>query len=139
MRIEDQYLPLEGRPRFARKMVALWRLHHMSRGEGLAVLVPAGEWPANGPAELAGARVEHPDWYTFANGVIVAGRVGEGEVRFAMSVMHRALIGMTLDQLALCSAFGAFPVDGGRDGALWLAPHHQTGEVPSFVLPRRQP
>lgn len=136
---EDGYIPLDERPAYARKMVAVWRLHHLARGEELTVLVPAGEWPAGGPDEVTGARVEHPDWYEYPNGVMVVGMV-EGVPRFAISVAHRLLASMSAADLAQCTAFGELPVDPARgDGKVWFAPDPVTGATPMFVLPRSKP
>jgi len=132
---DGQYIPIKDRPAFVRKVVAVWRLHHLAQGDELAVYLPADEWPPGGPAEVAGAIVEHPDWYDHPNGVMVIGGVA-GTVRFAISVAHRMLAPMSAADLALCTAFGELPTSGADDGSVWFAPDPATGAAPVFVLPR---
>jgi len=134
---EGQYIPIADRPAFVRKVVAVWRLHHLARGEELAVFVPAGEWPADGPAEVGGAVVDHPDWYTYANGVMVLG-LARGEIRFAISIAHRMLAAWSTEDLTRCTLFGDLPLDAvAADGRVWFPPDPVTGETPMFRLPRR--
>lgn len=95
----------------------------------------ADEWPPGGPAEVAGAKVEHPDWYDHPNGIMVIGGVG-GTLRFAISVAHRMLAPLSAADLTQCTAFGELPTSGADDGRVWFAPDRATGAAPVFVLPR---
>lgn len=130
---EVQPLPLADRPAFARKMLAVWRLHHLDRGEDLKITVAPGEWPDGQPREVKGVPVEehesmHPQL------VWVWGRA-RGTWRWAANCAFVLPMELDAEQLAITSVYGALPDDDGQ-GRLWLAPSPETGEVPMWTLPR---
>lgn len=126
-------LPIADRPRFARKMIAVWRWHHMARGEDLTVCVWPGEWPAGTPHEVAGAGVTEGK-VGGAGGQLVLGRVGD-VWRGAYQLASRYLVDLTPDDLAIACAFTEVDMDD-PEMKLWLHPDPVTGEVPMWAIRR---
>jgi hypothetical protein len=128
--MSDHLLPVEGRPRFARKMVAVWRWHHMARGEEMTVFVWPGEWP-DAPREVAGAAVKEGT-VGGAGGVLVLGRVGE-VWRGAYQLASRLWDGTSPSDLAIACAFTEVDLSD-PEMKVWLHPDPVTGDVPMWAV-----
>jgi hypothetical protein len=42
-------MPLSDRPRFVRRLTAVWRLHHLAAGQDLTAVIWSGEGPLDIP------------------------------------------------------------------------------------------
>lgn len=128
-------IPLADRPRFAAKMIAVWRWHHMARGgEDLTVYVKPGEWPDDAPRQVKGVRVEDNDQIGGEGAVLVLGRVNgrlRGALQVAAQIWHDSRCSPA--QLAIATAFMEF--DDDLNMTLWLHPDPQTGETPVWQRP----
>lgn len=124
-------MPLSERPAMARKMIAVWRLHHLSSGEELSVTVWPGEWPDDQPHEVKGVRVEESDQIGGSGAMLVLGRVGE-VWRGCYQLCSSLLADMAPVDLAICTAF--MEVGADRDMKLWLHPSPETGDVPMWTV-----
>lgn len=131
-------IPVAGRPRFAAQMVAVWRWHHMARGEELSVVVRPGEWPDGEPLEVKGVPVVEDDKIGGANAVLVLGRVGS-HWRAAYQIAAQMWVdaAITTQDLAIATVFMEF--DGSLDMTVWLHPDPETGEVPMWTHKGRAP
>lgn len=127
-------LDMADRPRFARTMVAVWRWHHLAKGEDLVVLVWPGEWPEGGPAEVAGARVDTSEDIGGRSAILVLGKA-RGKWLGAQQLMSSAWRGITAKDLAIACAF--MEVGDDRRLKIWLHPDPDTG-APSPVWTRRR-
>lgn len=126
-------LPLADRPRFAAKMIAVWRWHHMAMGEELAVTIMPGEWPIDTPYELKGCKiVEHPS-VGGSGGVLVLGRKGS-DWYGAYQLATADQLGWSTEELALATFY--MKVGDDPDMKLWLSPDPVTGEVPMWSIAR---
>lgn len=127
-------IPLEARPRFARKMVGVWRWHHLARGEDLTVVVWPGEWPAGAPREVVGADVTEMAFGGAAGGMFVLGRVG-ATWKGAYQIAHPLIADLPTDLVAVTCAF--VQVDPTNpDMTMWLHPDPKTGQVPMWSIRR---
>lgn len=129
-------MPLQDRPLFARRMIAVWRLHHLSAGEELKVRVHSGEWPDGHPAEVKSVPVVEDDVASGGpGGVLVLGRIGDvWRAAFNVAVdLHR---NTPAAELAIVSAY--MEVTAPRAPLrIWMHPDPRTGEVPMWeFLPR---
>ncbi len=130
---DEHRLPIADRPRFAAQMIAVWRWHHLRKGEDLSVTIHPGEWPEGVPMEVKGCEVVEHEVGGGPGGVLVLGRVGE--VWKAAYTMALAWPGgpMSVQELATTSFY--MEVDGSADIKLWMAPNPATGEVPAWLVP----
>lgn len=127
------HLPLSARPAFVRKMIAVWRWHHLAQGEDLVVLVYPGEWPDGEPREVKGIPVKEEPTIGGPGVVMVMGRVGEAwKVAYNMAV--EPLCDMSPQDLAICTIY--LQIDDSRDLRIWMHPSPETGEVPMWVKRR---
>lgn len=126
-------LPLAGRPAYARKMIAVWRLHHLAAGDELTVTVWPGEWP-DAPREVQGVPVVEDERVGGPESMMILGRVGTAW-RVAYNHCYRLAAELGVDDLALTTAF--LELDENRDMRLWLSPSPETGEVPMWSITRR--
>lgn len=131
-------IPLPGRPGFARKMIAVWRLHHLTNGEDLTVTVWPGEWPADAAREVKGVPVVEDDRIGGKGAVMVLGRVGD-MWRAAYNLAVVPFAGVAPVDLAVATAFMEVGEDPGSNIKLWLHPDPADGTVPMWEIPRRIP
>lgn len=125
---------LADRPRFAAKMIAVWRWHHMAQGEDLAVTVMPGEWPDGVAHEIKGCPVVEDKAPSGAGGMLVLGRKGTkwyGAYQLAIADTLR----FSVQELAIMTAFMEVAED--RSMKLWLHPSPETGEVPMWQMAPR--
>lgn len=127
-------LPLAERPAFARKMIAVWRLHHLAAGEDLTVTVWPGEWPDDQPREVKGVPVVEDDRIGGTGAVMILGKT-RGVWRACYQIATTLFAGMTADDLAICTAFMSVADD--RSMKLWLHPDPVSGEVPMWAIAPR--
>lgn len=125
-------IPLAARPRFAAKMLAVWRWHHMAAGEQLSVTVMPGEWPEDQPHEVRGCPVHESDQIGGPGAVMVLGQVG-AVWRGAYQLAVLPLAGWQVQEIAVATAF--LEVDAARRAKLWLHPDPATGETPMWEMP----
>lgn len=125
-------IPIADRPAFARTMLAVWRLHHLVRGEDVSVNIHAGEWPEGVPREVAGVPVV--DWDKCRSGdVWVIGRKGDVWVTaYQLAVSYIA--DWPAQEIAITSAYVEVK-GGGAPLTVWLHPSPETGEVPMWQVP----
>lgn len=128
-----ELLPVADRPSFARKMLAVWRLHHLAAGADLTICVYPGEWPDDAPREVKGVPVRDDDALIAGGpgGIFVLGRARESW-RWAFSLASAAGADMSARDLAIMTAYGE--VDNDRNARFWLSPDPVTGEVPMWML-----
>jgi hypothetical protein len=127
-------LSLDDRPRFAAKMVAVWRWHHMRAGEELSVTVHRGEWPDGVPHEVKGCQVvEHDTAAGGPGGMLALGRADDSW-RWAYNMAVDEILGWSIEELALISIYGEVPTDGPLK--IWMSPSPLTGEVPMWLAKR---
>lgn len=127
-------LPLADRPRFAAKMIAVWRWHHMAMGEDLTVTVMPGEWPDGVPHEVKGCLIHEDPAPAGAGGMLVLGRKGTkwyGAYNVAVDMMA----GMSTQDLAICTFFMEVAED--RSAKLWMHPDPVSGDVPMWRMAAR--
>lgn len=124
-------IPLAERPRFAAKMVAVWRWHHMAKGEDLHLVVYPGDWPDDAPAEIKGAQVAESEHVGGPGAVVVMGRVGNAW-RLALNIFAEPLAAMPVSEVAICTVYMESPNDSPGDALLWMHPHPVTGETPMW-------
>lgn len=126
---ELELLPLAGRPGFARKLLAVWRLHHLGAGEEVVVSVFPGEWPDE-PLEVKGIPVRFDARATSAaGGVMVLGRIRDSW-RWAFNLAYSPVADMSVQNLAITTVYGEVTDD--RHLKFWLSPSPETGEVPMW-------
>jgi hypothetical protein len=114
-------------------MLAVWRLHHLTKGDDVVVLVAPGEWPDGVPHEVKGVRVEESDKIGGPLAVMVLGRVGS-VWRWALQLAYEPGADFSLDDLSLVTSFGEVSDEG--DIRFWLSPSPETGEVPMWTVVR---
>lgn len=130
---EKYLLPLVDRPRFARRMVAVWREKNNAAGEQLHVNVMPGEWPDGVPMLASGVEVRFEERVGGAGGVMVLGRVGE-VWRMSYQIGVTMMTGWTLDELAQVTFFAQ--VDDSKSIELWMPPDPYTGATHRWFIPR---
>lgn len=127
-------LPIADRPRFAAKMIAVWRWHHMARGEDLSVCVMTGEWPEGVPHEVKGCEVVERDDVGGSGGVLVLGRKGtKWYAAYQLAITGPA--DFSVQDLAVMTFYMEVAED--RSMKLWLSPDPATGEVPMWQMAAR--
>lgn len=125
-------IPLEGRPAFARKMLAVWRLHHLVRGEDVSVNICAGDWPEGVDREVKGVPVR--DWDKCRPGdVWVIGRKGDVWVT-AYNLAVSIMADWRVENIAITSAYTEV-TGGGAPLKMWLSPSPDTGDVTIWEVP----
>jgi hypothetical protein len=127
-------LALEDRPRFAAKMIAVWRWHHMAQGEELSVTVMPGEWPDGVPHEVKGVPIVENDGIGGPGSFLVLGKVG-GKWRGAYQLAVRMWFEARCATEDLATASFYMEVDDDRSLKLWMAPDPETGDVPMWTMP----
>lgn len=130
---KDKLLPLADRPRFARRMVAVWRQVNDAVGEELSVNVMPGEWPEGVDMFASGVPVRFEERVGGTGGVMVLGRIGE-IWRMAFQLATTLSARWTLEELATICAYAQ--VDDTRNMRMWLAPDPITGAVTTWIVPR---
>lgn len=129
-------LPLEQRPRFARKMVAVWRLHHLTNGEELTVTVWPGEWPAGMPHEVKDVPVVEDTRIGGNGAVMILGRKGDLWLA-AFNLAAEVYADITPEDLAITTAYMQVGPDPTSDMKIWLHPSPDDGTVPMWAVPRK--
>lgn len=135
---EIPLIPLERRPAFAAKLVRIWRLQHLARGEELAVIVLPGEWPTESfPAVVYVAGEDVPVKYDKCaggpGGIMILGRIGD-KWRVAYNLAALDSEHMQIKHLALTCMYGELSDDPNMK--FWMHPSPTTGEVPMWEMPR---
>lgn len=129
---EVELLSIADRPMFARKLLAVWRLHHLAAGEDIAIMVYPDEWPADHPLEVKGVPVRIDAKATTAPGaMLILGRARDSW-RWAFNIADIHAADFTVENLAIITAYGEVTNDG--EIKLWLSPSPETGEVPMWTL-----
>lgn len=124
-------LPLADRPRFAAKMIAVWRWHHMAQGEELTVTVMPGEWPEGVPREVKGCEVVEHASVGGAGGILILGRKGtKWYAAYQLAIADTAAF--SVQDMAVMTAYMEVAED--RSLKLWLSPDPDTGEVPMWQM-----
>lgn len=131
-------MPLEGRPAFAARLVRVWRLQHLARGEDMAVIVWPGEWPTSThPAVVTTAGDDIPVKYDKCaggtGGIMIIGKV-VNKWRVAYGIAAAGMENMTIRDLALICMYGEVSDD--PDIKLWMHPSPTTGQTPMWKMPR---
>lgn len=125
-------IPIADRPRFARKMIAVWRLHHLAAGEDLAVLVPPGEWPDDVEPQVKGVPVVQTAGMGGDGSVVVIGRKA-GAWYVACNIAAAPLADFTAENLAITTVY--IQVADKRT-MIWLHPAAHDGAVPMWEVDR---
>lgn len=130
-----ELLPIAARPRYVRRLVAVWRKQHLAMGDDLSVIVWTGEWPTGTPPFVAGTvPVREDDRIGGPGSVMVLGRVGQvWRVAYNMAFDIDGLVGV--DELAITTAYLEV-ADADEPMKMWLHPSPTTGEVPMWLIPR---
>lgn len=130
----DLVMPLDRRPAFARKMIAVWRLHHLAAGKELTVTVWPGEWPEGEPREIKGVPVVEDDRIGGSNAIMILGQV-RGVWRAAYNLCVAWYVNFTVEDVAITTAF--MEVGDDPEMKVWLHPDPGTGEVPMWAVPKK--
>lgn len=126
-------IALADRPRFAAKMISVWRWHHLAKGEDLKVTVYPGQWPDGTPHEIKGCPVVEHEAVSNEDVVLILGRIGD-VWRAAVNVAFADGLRCTTEELAIATAY--MEVDDTRNMKLWMTPDPITGEVPIWTWNR---
>lgn len=131
-------IPLERRPDFAARLVRVWRLQHLARGEEMAVIVWPGEWPTRThPAVVNAGGDDVPVKYDKCaggdSGIMIIGRIGD-KWRVAYGIAAADSEHMKVGDLALICMYGEVRDD--PEIKFWMHPSPTTGEVPMWKMPR---
>lgn len=131
---EIPLLPLDRRPELAGKLIRLWRIVHLARGEEMAVIVMPGEWPDPLPATVEDVPVQFNEVAGGTGGMMILARIGK-LWRVAYTVAYRGTLDMPLSklrQMVICAE-----IDRSKDDmTLWMAPSPTTGQVPMWKMSR---
>lgn len=127
-------LPLERRPVLAGKLIRLWRVAHLARGDELTVIVMPGEWPDPLPATVDDVPVQFNEVAGGPGGMMVLGRIGKlWRVSYTVAGADALTVPLSTLRLMVVSA----EVDRAKaDITMWMAPSPTTGEVPMWKMPR---